>query len=590
MFDEVHCLEMKDIGLAWERCLQVIQCPFIALSATLGVPKVFQDWLQRSAKISDAPQVHLIEHDVRYNDLRKHLFCCSDETSSYLPHKNAVLVRVKSSKEEFENDLEALDKTVRELLRNHGVIVSVYRADTFDSKRYPDLTLWVLFEDESAATSARQRNSEVVNHLTYEFDSKIPLLPLLSMQPNSPLCKGWSTNHHRRMHPLLAVTTLTSSGEIRMSTSVPSSLALEPSDALALYDAMKTVSTISNDLSPDVWWSANGNRKRTPLHREDVLEWSKTLVKTLNEWYDSTPDKAHQVVTILDDGLQRVYQKCDNKPSSSNLLLRLAVDLNARKQTPTIVFNFDQHKCTSLAITLLEQLESIENRLLDSDPSFVRARRVAREAVASMGNTWTCSSCSEINPRNSRRCSRCHEGRGSNVSAVSAEDVDEQFETRPYDKRCSFAIGMSESQLESEYIAPLYRLFEEGENAPLLRALRRGVGIHHAAMRTAYLRTVEILFRLKVVKIVFATGMFPVLRVQSTRTSLSLSFSLSLSNYHNNNYNNIIYRYTGNGYSHANKKCDLCWRQSDALTIDVSTDARPSWKKRFRQDRLRLVP
>ena len=112
VFDEVHCLEMKDIGLAWERCLQVIQCPFIALSATLGVPSVFQDWLQRSSKISEAPQVHLIEHDVRYNDLRKHLFCCSDENASYLPHKNAVLVRVKSKDKNFDDDLEYLDRVV----------------------------------------------------------------------------------------------------------------------------------------------------------------------------------------------------------------------------------------------------------------------------------------------------------------------------------------------------------------------------------------------------------------------------------------------------------------------------------------------
>ena len=86
---------------------------------------------------------------VRYNDLRKHLFCCPDETASYLPHKNAVLVRVKSEKEDFDDDLEHLDRVVRELLRTYGVILSVYRADTFDPKRYSELTLWVLFEDES---------------------------------------------------------------------------------------------------------------------------------------------------------------------------------------------------------------------------------------------------------------------------------------------------------------------------------------------------------------------------------------------------------------------------------------------------------
>ena len=172
---------------------------------------------------------------VRYNDLRKHLFCCPDENASYLPHKNAVLVRVKSEKEDFDDDLEHLDRAVRELLRTYGVILSVYRADTFDPKRYSELTLWVLFEDESAAVSARRCEKKVSKDLIFEFDSQIPLLPLLSVQPNSPLCKGWSTNHHSRMHPLLAVTTLTSSGEVQMASSVPSSLALEPSDALALY-------------------------------------------------------------------------------------------------------------------------------------------------------------------------------------------------------------------------------------------------------------------------------------------------------------------------------------------------------------------
>ena len=116
------------------------------------------------------------------------------------------------------------------------------------------------------------------------------------------------------------------------------------------------------------------------------------------------------------------------------------------------------------------------------------------------GNTWTCSSCSEINPKNSKRCSRCHEGKGSKEYSVSAEDVDEQFETRPYDKRCSFAIGMSESQLESSNIShKICIVFSMKVRTikRLLRALRRGIGIHHSAMRTAYLRTVEILFRLE---------------------------------------------------------------------------------------------
>jgi hypothetical protein len=66
IFDEVHNINDAELGAVWERLLQLTSCPFLALSATVGEPEKFRDWLSRARK---AP-VELIVHSERYNDLR----------------------------------------------------------------------------------------------------------------------------------------------------------------------------------------------------------------------------------------------------------------------------------------------------------------------------------------------------------------------------------------------------------------------------------------------------------------------------------------------------------------------------------------
>jgi superfamily II RNA helicase len=61
IFDEVHCMgESADDSAIWEHALQLIQCPFLAMSATVGNPSKFHDWLNYVAKIKGGPKVHLI--------------------------------------------------------------------------------------------------------------------------------------------------------------------------------------------------------------------------------------------------------------------------------------------------------------------------------------------------------------------------------------------------------------------------------------------------------------------------------------------------------------------------------------------------
>ncbi|OII78124.1 DEAD DEAH box helicase [Cryptosporidium andersoni] len=68
IFDEVHCINESEGGVYWERILQLIPCQYLCLSATIGNPYSFYNWLQKIKKTPNS-QVHLVTYNERYADL-----------------------------------------------------------------------------------------------------------------------------------------------------------------------------------------------------------------------------------------------------------------------------------------------------------------------------------------------------------------------------------------------------------------------------------------------------------------------------------------------------------------------------------------
>jgi len=92
VFDEVHCIGEQEGGAQWEHTMQLIPCPFIALSATVADPSFFHNWLQRVNEKKRGSKVECVVHTERWNDLYKfvwagnelrplHPFCCLLEQS-----------------------------------------------------------------------------------------------------------------------------------------------------------------------------------------------------------------------------------------------------------------------------------------------------------------------------------------------------------------------------------------------------------------------------------------------------------------------------------------------------------------------------
>lgn len=80
IFDEIHSIGQSDDGLVWEQLLLLAPCRIIGLSATVGNPNEFTDWLSSTQKNLGTP-LKLIKHNQRYSDLRKFFFTPPEDFS-----------------------------------------------------------------------------------------------------------------------------------------------------------------------------------------------------------------------------------------------------------------------------------------------------------------------------------------------------------------------------------------------------------------------------------------------------------------------------------------------------------------------------
>ncbi|KAK5171107.1 uncharacterized protein LTR77_004251 [Saxophila tyrrhenica] len=73
IFDEVHSIGQAEDGVVWEQLLLLAPCPIIALSATVGNPDEFSDWLGSTQK-EIGTELVTVQHPHRYSDLRKYYY------------------------------------------------------------------------------------------------------------------------------------------------------------------------------------------------------------------------------------------------------------------------------------------------------------------------------------------------------------------------------------------------------------------------------------------------------------------------------------------------------------------------------------
>lgn len=71
IFDEIHTIGQAEDGVVWEQLLLMSPCPIIGLSATVGNPDDFSQWLA-STQDAVGSKLVTVQHPHRYSDLRKY--------------------------------------------------------------------------------------------------------------------------------------------------------------------------------------------------------------------------------------------------------------------------------------------------------------------------------------------------------------------------------------------------------------------------------------------------------------------------------------------------------------------------------------
>ncbi|KAJ2912887.1 hypothetical protein MD484_g7532, partial [Candolleomyces efflorescens] len=83
ILDEIHSIGQQEGGAVWEQILLLAPCPIIGLSATIGSPETFNDWLETVQK-SHGFHHTFIRHPHRYSHLRKFFYVLDDKSRPFV--------------------------------------------------------------------------------------------------------------------------------------------------------------------------------------------------------------------------------------------------------------------------------------------------------------------------------------------------------------------------------------------------------------------------------------------------------------------------------------------------------------------------
>ncbi|KAJ3744995.1 hypothetical protein DFH05DRAFT_1397236 [Lentinula detonsa] len=385
ILDEIHSIGQEQGGAVWEQIILLAPCPVIGLSATVGSPEQFNQWLESVQKAHCFRHVY-IHHPHRYSHLRKYFFLPSPERSSF-----------KS-------------------LSEH----------------------------------------EISKRLTF-------LHPLSLLSDNS--------------------------------NSLPVDMALESRDCLSLYRTLRSHSLLEDDdLSPDVFFKSRGL-----LCQKDILEYETALKNAFVPVMAHDPNLMRKIISSLTPKVLSC-DEVDIPPSTGEFtesLLELVCDLHKLNNLPAILFSLDRTNCEIMAKLLVKKLERAEAAWKQSDRGW-KVKLAEVESWRKMDKVRSAQRQKEMKQKKDDDAPREDTSSHAWQATFNEEDplADFSFAGRPSWKMMDKVIqDLSGPRVQTSDWA--------------IRALRRGIAVHHAGMSKGYRVAIEkrvFLFRQGYIRVMISTG------------------------------------------------------------------------------------
>ncbi|OSD04333.1 P-loop containing nucleoside triphosphate hydrolase protein [Trametes coccinea BRFM310] len=301
--------------------------------------------------------------------------------------------------------------------------------------------------------------------------------------------------------------------------SLPPDFSLEAADCLSLYRAFEAhADKLGFDISELDPTRFFGDLKGTFLRQKDILRYEAALTKRISEMMESTDpqDPNTALSAVIKQVSDPLVEKADQRyiPSREEFytnLITLVSDLHANGDLPALLFNFDRTVCEKMAQHILDVLEKAEAKWRETNLEWKRKVK--------QWELWV--SKAKERERQAERLKKVKkEDEHPSAAAEPESSWEASFDPEDPSPQFSFAgtsPAFTKSDLDEE-IQALARWSSAPEWA--LKALRRGIGVHHSGMNKHYRTLVESLYRSGFLRVVIATGTLALGINAPTKTSV----------------------------------------------------------------------
>ena len=309
-----------------------------------------------------------------------------------------------------------------------------------------------------------------------------------------PARKGDSKPSIEHIHPCSVVST----HQLKKLDTFPAHISLSPRETLMFYDALQKAFAEEESmaqLSPEIYFE-----KEAFITKQNVRSYESDLKEEFMSHVKNNDGRANTVI----DSLSPRHTLYLSKPKNYELLLQIypfLEELRKNDQLPVIFFSFDRALCEDFAEELISWLEDKEEKLVGNRKKEEKQER--RKAKA----------------EKRKRDDAAEEEVFRKIGTAGHDDSQQQKRKTSYEatcflvddpppESCSFAgkgvLDAEDAQVIVQRLEVKGAMMKDDER--FREGLRRGVSYHHAGMPAKKRGVVEMLFRKKFVRVVFATG------------------------------------------------------------------------------------
>lgn len=469
ILDEIHTMESSGNGDVWERVLALLPCPFVALSATLGETQQLCGWLNRVQNRLQTQQedpkrdytVHSIPFNgsiQRWNDIKKYIYL---PPPGYHPQLRKLTAKYEKR---YIHDLHPLSiLTLEQLQGGFPPDISLVPSEVVQLHQ----KMQVSFEAE---IWQHWSTVAIVQAMKAQLDF---LVPETYFRDFTYITQAQARQYEADVKNAFAYWVYLNHGR----------------DADGLAELSEEQVTAFNTAMHSLCESILKAFSQRLRENEALLEQFATDAALQTERTSPNTATAHADPMAEPTAAKAAYFP-ESKPFIAEHIINVLRELNSRDMGPTIVFTFESEDCDDVSKAIIERLE-------DAEAAYRQTEEFAQYKAA-MDRKAAVAEAARKQRESSLKQKKTAVDESGDVERVDRDVDDTLMNDEDYilpDVLPEFTFIGEHTTVDPVVVQQaIEECMKRGDDLSA-RAIRRGVGIHHAGVKGKLRRLMEILFR-----------------------------------------------------------------------------------------------